>query len=460
LKATFDPADRLSIEAAARTLVGSSVRDAMTPAEVATWLPNAANKGDVGHAIEHAFGIARNSVSEPDFMPAGIELKVVPVHHDRGIRCVKERCYLTQVRWADLHTGVAFDESDAHAKTRSLLLVFYEWVKGQDPLDAYILDVALWNMDEIVTDAYREAWDVATQRVQVGIGHQASSGDTPIVGIARKGAGTWAPPDGSPPVPARAWAIKQDYMQRLLRDLTRVQAQVPSPEDYAAKLRRALTPYVGMTAKQIAEDVLGYTGGQGAKHYLHLVLRRLVAHIDDLDPKVALGDLADAGISVRTARLSWTHEQDHPKAAEDLSFPPVPFMRLAETRFENSRIARDLQAIALVVFRVADERSESVYLDTVAWLPSEATRQAAADDYERIQGAVRSSDLRRLPKGDQVRVLRLGTKSTKAVEHRQVLPDGTEEAQRSFYIVGRAYTPELPDLLTPEARSALRRLPE
>lgn len=434
--APYDPTDSDSVLEHARRLAEKRLGDAMSPAQIDSWESTAANKGDMGHAVEHYFGIQRNSESAPDLVEAGIEIKVVPVHFYRGLMTVKERCYLSQVKWDEV-MAQGFSGSGAEVKTRKVLFVFYEWVKDEDPLDATILDVALWDRDELVTQRFAEAWDIAQFRLQHGTGHWVSAGDNAVVSASTKGAGTWSPPDGSPEVKARAWAIKEDHMQHVLRNLADIDLMPRTTEAYAKTLRRTLRRFQGWSAEDLAE-MLGLTYEKTGYSYVRLVADRLIEYLADLartrseddEHTQTLNDLKAMGLNPRAIRI------DLPtlKPAEDISLPNVTYLDVADTPFEDSVLAHETREFALILFSEEETLARSRYVDTVYWELSDAERQMLREDYEAIAEAVRQSDLDARPSKSERTMLRLGTKSQKSERYRQPLPDGTSKPRPNFYI--------------------------
>ena len=70
--------NRQEIESISKSAIGKSLNDILRE-EAITIEDKEANKGGLGQLIEkYLFGMENNSDSEPDFMPAGIELKVTP----------------------------------------------------------------------------------------------------------------------------------------------------------------------------------------------------------------------------------------------------------------------------------------------------------------------------------------------------------------------------------------------
>ena len=86
---------RQEIEIISKSALGKSFNDILN-SELITIEDKEANKGGLGQLIEkYLFGMDNNSDSEPDFMPAGIELKVTPYKRIKGGKLsAKERLVL------------------------------------------------------------------------------------------------------------------------------------------------------------------------------------------------------------------------------------------------------------------------------------------------------------------------------------------------------------------------------
>ena len=94
---------REEIEVIAKSAIGKSLNDILNE-EVVTIEDKEANKGELGQLIEkYLFGIENNSDSEPDFMPAGIELKVTPYRKlKNGKLSAKERLVLNVIDFMNI----------------------------------------------------------------------------------------------------------------------------------------------------------------------------------------------------------------------------------------------------------------------------------------------------------------------------------------------------------------------
>ena len=71
--------NRQEIELISKSAIGKSINDILNEEGIKVEDNNVSNKGGLGQLVEkYLFGIQTNNDSEPDFMPAGIELKVTP----------------------------------------------------------------------------------------------------------------------------------------------------------------------------------------------------------------------------------------------------------------------------------------------------------------------------------------------------------------------------------------------
>ena len=88
--------NRQEIEIISKSAIGKSINDILNEEVITIEDKSYPNKGGLGQMVEQfLFGIQTNSDSEPDFMPAGIELKVTPYKKLKdGKLSAKERLVL------------------------------------------------------------------------------------------------------------------------------------------------------------------------------------------------------------------------------------------------------------------------------------------------------------------------------------------------------------------------------
>jgi hypothetical protein len=201
----------------------------------------------------------------------------------------------------------------------------------------------------------------------------------------------------------------------------------PGPAVDAAGARSVpdeLTPYVGKSAAGLnARFDLGVS--MRSKHQVRQVAERLLASVDTAQDSSQ--DETTRVVRIDLAR--WN-------AAEDVQLGFVSYEELAACPFARSRLRQQVDRLRLVLFSRERDLANSRFVGVRRWRPTDAELELIALDYEAARRAVRHSDLGAIPRGDDVHVVRYGTKGPLATDTCQ-LPDGTYAARRAFYLVKR-----------------------
>ena len=92
-----------------QSAIGKSFRD-IRNAEIVTLEDDKVTKGSLGGIIEESlFGIEANGESEPDFIDAGIELKVTPYRRNKdNTLSAKERLVLNMINYMEEYKNILF----------------------------------------------------------------------------------------------------------------------------------------------------------------------------------------------------------------------------------------------------------------------------------------------------------------------------------------------------------------
>ena len=124
--------NRQEIESISKSAIGKSLNDILKE-EAITIEDKEANKGGLGQLIEkYLFGMENNSDSEPDFMPAGIELKVTPYKKIKnGKLSAKERLVLNIIDFETEYKN-EFKSSHFWYKNNKVQILWYLWEANKD----------------------------------------------------------------------------------------------------------------------------------------------------------------------------------------------------------------------------------------------------------------------------------------------------------------------------------------
>ena len=212
---------REEIEVISKSAIGKSLND-LIKTEVITIEDKEANKGGLGQLIEkYLFGMENNSDSEPDFMPAGIELKVTPYRKlKNGKLSAKERLVLNIIDFENEYKN-EFRSSHFWFKNNKIQLLWYLWEPGKDKKDYKItheklLELALnEDLNQIEKD-----WNTIINKIKEGKAHEISEADTMYLGACTKGANSLSvrkQPFNDIPAMQRAFCFKVSYMTQLVR---------------------------------------------------------------------------------------------------------------------------------------------------------------------------------------------------------------------------------------------------
>ena len=213
--------DRQEIELIAKSAIGKSLNDILNE-ELVTIEDKEANKGGFGQLIEkYLFGMDNNSDSEPDFMPAGIELKVTPYKRiKKSELSAKERLVLNIIDYETEYKN-EFRSSHFWYKNNKIQLLWYLWEAGKDKKDLKITHEKLLELSKNEDlKQIEEDWNLIIKKIREGKAHEISEADTMYLGACSKGANalsTRKQPFSDIPAMQRAFCFKNSYMTQLVR---------------------------------------------------------------------------------------------------------------------------------------------------------------------------------------------------------------------------------------------------
>ena len=155
---------------------------------------NTNNKGGLGTFVEeHIFHYHPNSDDNPDFIDAGIELKVTPVKQNQnGTFSSKERLVLNKINYMT-EVDKTFETSSFYHKNKKLLIWFYLWTKGIPAYNYKFLHDKLLEFDldfknSVQYQVIKRDWDIIHKKIVDGRAHEISESDTTFLAACTKGA--------------------------------------------------------------------------------------------------------------------------------------------------------------------------------------------------------------------------------------------------------------------------------
>ena len=314
-------------------------------------------KGSIGHVVEESlYGYKINSDAEPDFLEAGVELKVSGVIRDKNGYKAKERLVLNIINYMK-EAYTTFETSSFWHKNQVLMMLFYEYVRGHKPGDFVFLKAILFRYPEEDLAIIKDDWKKIVEKIRAGKAHELSEGDTFYLGACTKGATAESSlreqPFSDIPAKQRAYCLKNKYMTHLVRTYVFGEAQnehiIKSVSELAGKsfesyVTAKLQEYKGKSVEELKQifDVKSDAKNLGA-----LLAYKILGIKGN---KAA--ELENAGVAVKTIRIQYNG-----KIKECMSFPPFKFREVAEETWEDAEFANTLRdtRFLFIVYRFDKE---------------------------------------------------------------------------------------------------------
>jgi DNA mismatch repair protein MutH len=213
------PLTKEEIQRIGRQIIGKKIK------EILGFIPedDINNKGQLGQLIEeYVFGQKPHNDSNPDFIDAGVELKLTPFKKlKNGDYSSKERLVLNKIDYINENVE-CFEESSFWKKNRQLYILFYEYIKDLPKSEYVLYKDLMMQLSQEDLKQIRDDWNKITDKIKKGLAHEISESDTLYLSASTKGAkGTdkvFQRLNG-PKAKPRAYAFKSSFMTTQLRKL-------------------------------------------------------------------------------------------------------------------------------------------------------------------------------------------------------------------------------------------------
>lgn len=384
--------NRQEIELISKSAIGKSVNDILNT-EVITIEDKEANKGGLGQLIEkYLFGMDNNSDSEPDFMPAGIELKVTPYKKIKGGKLsAKERLVLNIIDYMTEYKNT-FRSSHFWYKNNKIQLLWYLWEANKDKKDLIITHEKLLELEKNEDlKQIEEDWNFIINKIREGKAHEISEADTMYLGACSKGANassTRHQPFSDIPAMQRAFCFKNSYMTQLVRkyigDYSNVEKVLKDTDaSFNDFVQNVINKYKGRTQSELMKEL---NIDSKAKNVLNMIINRMFnvkSKLKDTD------EFVKANIIPKTIRV-----ESNGRIIESMSFPYFKFDEIMNTDFEDSDLKEELETTKYMFFIFKEENREYVFKGIKLWNMPEITIESKVKSmYEKTQEVIRTGNI-------------------------------------------------------------------
>lgn len=358
--------NRLEIELISKSAIGKSINDIMNEEVITIEDEKVANKGGLGQLVEqYLFGIETNSDSEPDFMPAGIELKVTPYKKLKdGNLSAKERLVLNII---DYMTEYKNDFKSSHFwfKNNTIQLLWYLWEPNKDNKDLKITHEKLLELAQSEDlKQIEEDWNYIIKKIKKGKAHEISEADTMYLGACTKGANSSSvreQPFSDIPAMQRAFCFKNSYMTQLVRkyigDYSDVEKILKGTTNtFNEFVNDVISKYKGKTQKELMKE---FNIDSSAKSINSMIISRM------FNVKSKLGETEEfqkANIIPRTIRI-----EENGRIKESISFPAFKFTDIVDQDWETCDLREELETTKYMFFVFKKENNDYVFKGIKLW---------------------------------------------------------------------------------------------
>lgn len=313
---------------------------------------NGRNKGGLGGFVEELiFKYSSNSDDNPDFIDAGIELKVTPIKRNLdGSFSSKERLVLNMINYKK-EAIASFKTSSFYRKNKRLLIWFYLYSKGVHPSNFEITDYYLLEFENSLQYKVIERdWSIIHEKIISGKAHEISESDTEFLAACTKGTNSKVLIDqyhSTIKAKPRAYSFKAFFMTYIYRHMIHALSPYsplisedewmknPLEEIYKEKLR----VYYGMTQKQLC---FKFHIDSRAKQLNFMIAQKMLGISGK---SKATTEMEIAGIIFRTITID-----KNGRPTESMPFKAFEFEELINTPWEESSIREDFVDLKLMLF--------------------------------------------------------------------------------------------------------------
>ncbi|WP_085833823.1 Sau3AI family type II restriction endonuclease [Clostridium merdae] len=401
-------------------------------------------KGAVGSVLEESwFGYSINSESEPDFVEAGVELKVTPyIKSAKKIRA-KERLVCNIINYMEEYKHT-FDTSSFWKKCNTMLLMSYEYRKDVPKGDFTINKVTLFSFPEEDLLIIKQDWKTIVDKIIAGRAHELSESDTLYLGACTKGATAASvrkQPFSQLLAKQRAFSLKQSYMTYILNSYIfgrKVDehiikdSSVLKEVSFEQYIINKISPYFGKTREAL---LLEFNLATTAKNVNALLLARMLGLTGRLS---STEEFKKANILPKTICVTAKGI-----VKESMSFPVFDFRKIITEKWETCELKLLFEStkFLFVVFQY-NSNQELVFDNLLFWnMPEKDLKEVEVVWKRTVEilnkgvefHTVGKKVYNNLPKASENQVAHVRPHSRNANDT-SLLPDGRTMTKQCFWL--------------------------
>lgn len=295
-------------------------------------------KGGMGILMEeNVFEYNSNTDPNPDFMKAGIELKVTPIKKNKnGTYSAKERLVLNIINYMEEYK-TTFETSSFWHKNKNLYLMFYLWKDGVPRSEYRIIKEMLFTFSDTDLIIIKQDWEYIINKIKEGKAHELSEADTYYLGACPKGRNKDSlrkQPFSEILAMQRAYCLKNSYMTTIVRKNVmdvKTESLIEKLEmegiTIETLLIKKVKPYIGLSVESLIKKFNLNTNAKNLNQILFSKMIGIEGKINETE------EFLKANIVVKTIRI-----QQNDTIKESMSFPAFKFKEIVLEEWYTSKL--------------------------------------------------------------------------------------------------------------------------
>ena len=350
------------------------------------------NKAFFGHLLEtNVYGYDVNSTSAPDFLDAGIELKVTPYKRNKdNTLSAKERLVLNIINYMEEYK-TEFYSSHFWYKNNKIQIIWYFYEPDKNKNDLKITHELLFTFPKEDLPIIIKDWETIIDKIKKGKAHEISEADTMYLGACTKGANKNSVREQPfSPIKAmqRAFCLKTSYMTGLVRkyigNYEDVEKVLKNTEDsFDSFIDKVVNKYRGKSQKELMEEL---KIDSNAKNLNGMIIARMFnvkSRLRDTD------EFQKANIVPRTIRVE---ENGH--IIESMPFPSFNYESFKTTEWEDSELKDELETTKYMFFVFKKKDDDYIFSGIKLWnMPELVLENEIKDVWDKTKNIILSGNI-------------------------------------------------------------------
>lgn len=323
------------------------------------------NKGTHGHIFENdVFDYEINNISAPDFIEAGIELKVTPYKINKNNSLsAKERLVLNIINYKDEYQHTFYD-SHFWFKNNKIQIVWYLWEKDKKKSELKVTHAKLFTFPQEDLKTIIDDWQTIINKIKEGKAHEISEADTMYLGACPKGENSSSlreQPFSDIKAMQRAFCLKTTYMTQLVRkyignceEVEKILAN--SDLTFNKYIENIINKYKNKSRSELMNI---FNIDSNAKNLNNMIICRMFGIKGNLRQT---DEFLKANIIPKTIRV-----EENGIIKESMSFPYFKFKDIMKQDWLESKLRNELTTTKYMFFIFKKDKNDYIFKGIKLW---------------------------------------------------------------------------------------------